>query len=112
MINLSWCKWSLLGLLILQPLWFVLLSPPEAFPLYFVLLVTIVPLLLVFPGSWKLKPRSLVIAGTLLMAYFCIGVMEAWTHVDDLLPGTLQALLCVTFFMGLATIRREKASSD
>ena len=112
MISLNWCRWSLLGILVLQPLWFLVLSPPDALPLAFVLTVTLVPLLLVFPGSWKLKPRSLVIAGTLLMAYFCIGVMEAWTHADDLIPGTLQALLCVAFFMGLATIRRDSSSDD
>ncbi len=112
MISLKWCKWSLLGLIILQPLWFVYWSPPEALPLHFVLLVTLIPLLLVFPGSWKLKPRSLVIAGTLLMAYFSIGVMEAWASPEDVWPGSIQALLCVAFFMGLATIRRAPASSD
>jgi len=113
MIHLGWCRWSLLGLIVLQPLWFAWWSPPNALPMSFVLTVTLVPLLLVLPGSWTLKPRTLVITGTLLMAYFCIGVMEAWASPDDLWPGSIQALLCVTFFMGLATIRRTpRASSD
>lgn len=112
MISLHWCKWSLLGLLILQPIWFVVLSPPEALPLYFVLAVTCLPLLLLLPGCWQLKTRSLVIAGSLLIVYFSIGVMEAWASSADVLPGTLQAIFCVTFFMGLATIRRSPASSD
>lgn len=112
MISLHWCKWSLLGLLILQPLWFIVLSPPEALPQAFVLIVTMTPLLLLLPGCWQLKTRSLVIAGSLLIIYFSIGVMEAWASRADVLPGTLQAILCVTFFMGLATIRRAPASSD
>jgi len=112
MISLNWCKWSLLGLLILQPLWFLILSPPEALPLAFVLIVTITPLALLLPGCWLLKTRSLVIAGSLLIVYFSIGVMEAWASSEDILPGSAQAVLCVTFFMGLATIRRAPASPD
>jgi uncharacterized membrane protein len=112
LISLNWCRWSLLGLLLLQPIWFLVLSPPEALPLTFVLCTTILPLALLLPGCWRLKTRSLVIAGSLLIVYFSIGVMEAWASSADVLPGTLQAILCVTFFMGLATIRRPPASSD
>jgi len=112
MISLYLCRWSMLGLVLLQPLWFVFLSPPEALPMAFVLAITLTPLLLLLPGCWMLKTRSLVIAGIALMAYFSIGVMEAWASAEDVVPGTLQALLCVTFFIGLATIRRAPASSD
>lgn len=112
MIRLAWCRWTLLGLLILQPIWFAWWSPPSTVPLPVVLILTMTPLLLVFPGSWRLQARSLVIAGTLLMAYFSIGVMEAWASESARVPASIQVVLCSLFFMGLATIRRPRASSD
>ncbi|MBB6087676.1 DUF2069 domain-containing protein [Wenzhouxiangella marina] len=112
MISLSWCRWSLLGLVLLQPLWFAWWSPPSSVPVWLVLGLALLPLLLVLPGSWRLNGRSLVIAGCLLMGYFCIGVMEAWASPAARWPALLQVLLCLLFFTGLATIRRVRASSD
>ncbi len=112
MIRLAWCRWTLLGLILLQPLWFAWWSPPSTVPMLVVLALTMTPLLLVFPGSWQLQARSLVVAGTLLMVYFSVGVMEAWASPTARVPASIQVVLCSLFFMGLATIRRPRANSD
>ncbi len=112
MIRLAWCRWTLLGLIVLQPLWFFWWAPLTGVHPGLVLALSMTPLLLVFPGSWRLQGRSLVIAGTLLMIYFSIGVMEAWASPPARVPALIQVILCSGFFMGLVTIRRSPASSD
>jgi uncharacterized membrane protein len=111
LIQLSWCRWSLLGLVLLQPIWFAWLAPPQALPLGFVLTVTLLPLLMVLPGVWRLRQRPLVIAGFILMFHFCLAVMEAWNPAARL-PAFLQLGLITVYFIALPTIRRRQASSD
>lgn len=106
-IQLSWCRWSLLGLVLLQPLWFAWLAPPpQGLPLGFVLALTLLPLLLVLPGVWRLHQRPLVIAGFILMFHFCLAVMEAWNPAARL-PALMQILLISVYFIALPTIRRR-----
>jgi uncharacterized membrane protein len=109
-IHLSWCRWSLLGLVLLQPIWFAWLAPVQSLPLGFVLALTLLPLLLVLPGVWRLRQRPLVIAGFILMFHFCLAVMELWDPAARL-PAVVQILLISVYFTGLPAIRRP-ASSD
>ena len=105
-IRLSWCRWSMLGLVLLQPIWFVWWAPQQALPLGFVLTLTLLPLLLVLPGVWQLRQRPLVIAGFILIFHFCLAVMEAWNPAARL-PALLQILLICVYFIALPTIRRR-----
>lgn len=107
MIRLSWCRWSLLAVLLLQPIWFGLLHPPVHFPLPLVLAVTMLPLVLPAPGVWQLRPRPLVIAGIVLMAHFSFGVMEAMANPGVRPVALVQVALVTIYFTGLATIRRQ-----
>jgi len=112
MINLHWCRWSLLGLVLLQPFWFVYWHPPGGWATLVITVIATGPLLLLLPGCWRSNGRSLVMAGTLLMLYFSFGVMETWSSPPSRLPAILQTALTTAFFMGLATIRRAPARSD
>lgn len=108
MIRLSWCRWSLLALVPLQLAWYGWLQPPELLPLSLVLALTIVPLLLVLPLAWPLKPRGLVIAGMVLLIYFSVGVSEAWVNPNVRAVALVQIALIVVYFTALATIRRSR----
>jgi uncharacterized membrane protein len=107
MIRLSWCRWSLVGLLLLQLVWFGWLVPPEGPALWVALLLTAGPLALALPFTWRLRPRALVLTGLLLLIYFSIAVMEAWASPTVRVPAIVQTVLVLIYFTGLATIRRR-----
>ncbi len=111
MIRLSWCRWSLLALIPVQLIWFIWLQPPQILPLALVLALSILPLLLVLPFAWRLKPRGLVVAGLFLLVYFSVGVTEAWVNPNVRLIALVQVGLVVIYFTALATIRRQPSTS-
>lgn len=104
-----WCRWSLLGLVVLQPAWFGGLYNPGLPMLLGVLAAALVPLLVVLPGVWQLRPRSLVIGGCLLLFYFCFAVMEAWMNQSARPLALIQIGLISLYFAGLAMIRKSPA---
>lgn len=107
MIRLSWCRWSLLALIPVQLAWFLWLQPPQVLPLGFTLALSVLPLLVVLPFAWRLKPRGLVIAGLLLLIYFSVGVTEAWVNPVVRPIALVQVALVAVYFTALATIRRQ-----
>ncbi len=107
MIRLAWCRWSLLALIPVQLAWFGWLQPPHILPVGLALALSVVPLLLVLPFAWRLKPRGLVIAGLVLLVYFAIGVTEAWANPAVRALALVQVGLVVIYFTALATIRRQ-----
>lgn len=111
-VQLSWCRWSMVGLVVLQPLWFGWIAPPQALPLGFVLALTLLPLVLLLPGVWLLQGRPLVIAGFILMFHFCLAVMEAWSSPPARWPALAQIALITVYFIALPTVRRRRANSD
>ncbi|MFW5816573.1 MAG: DUF2069 domain-containing protein [Wenzhouxiangella sp.] len=112
MIRLSWCRWSLLGLVLVQLAWFGWLLPPEGSARGAALLLAAGPLALALPMVWRLKPRALVLTGLLLLIYFSIGVMEAWASPAARAPALAQIALVLVYFTGLATIRRQPAQVE
>ena len=112
MIPLWWCRVALLGILAVQPIWFGWVHPPSVVPPWLVLVVTMLPLLLVLPGAWRLRPRSLVIAGSILLMHFCLAVMEAWANPPARWPAIAQIVLVVIYFTALPAVRKQKARSD
>ncbi len=110
-VRLSWCRWSLLGLAILQPIWFGWLQQPLHVPAWLVVAVTLAPLLAVLPGVWKSRVRPLVIAGFILLPYFSFGVMEAWANPDARSLALVQVFLVILYFVALPTVRRSPAGT-
>ncbi len=105
MIALWWCRVAVFGLILLQPLWFGWLTPPEVVPPWFAVTLTTVPLILVAHGVWRLQTRSLVVAGCLLLLYFCLAVMEVWAHPAARIPAAIQIFLIALFFTALPAVR-------
>lgn len=112
MIRLSWCRWALLGLVLLQVAWFAWLHPPQQLALPVAVLLAAGPLLLALLFAWSLRPRPLVIAGLVLLVYFSIGVMEAWANPPVRGLALLQVGLVLIYFMALATIRRAAPAAE
>lgn len=108
MIDLVWCRVSVVGLVILQPLWFAWIAPPAAVPVAVVLTVSLAPLLAVFPGAWRLNTRTLVITGCVLLVYFCFAVMEAWVNPAARIPALIQIGLISVFFIALPAVRKVR----
>ncbi|QOC22987.1 DUF2069 domain-containing protein [Wenzhouxiangella sp. AB-CW3] len=112
MMALWWCRVALVGLIVIQPLWFGWIDPPEVIAPIAAVIITTLPLLLVAPGVWRLNPRSLVIAGVLLLFYFCLAVMEAWVSPASRAPAIAQLLLIGVYFTALPAVRRRRRHSD
>jgi uncharacterized membrane protein len=112
MVALWWCRASLIGMLILQPVWFGWISPPQLFAPWLAIVVTLLPLLLVTPGVWRLQARGLVVAGCVLLPYFCLAVMEAWANPPARVPAIIQILLITLYFTALPAVRKVPARSD
>lgn len=112
MIPLWWCRIAMAGLLVLQPLWFGWINPPGVVPPWIVMAITTVPLLVLMPGCWRLRPRSLVIAGCLLLLYFCLAVMEAWANAAARVPAVAQIVLIAIYFTALPAVRKQPAGND
>jgi uncharacterized membrane protein len=110
--SLSWCRWALVGLLVLQLVWFGWLQNPGFPAAGLILLISAGPLLLLLPGVWRLRQRPLVIAGFVLMFYFCFAVMEAFANPGTRLAAGLQIALITVYFIALPTIRRHRARPD
>ncbi len=108
-VHPGWCRWSLIGLIVLQPAWFGGVYNPGLPLVLIALAVALAPLLAVAPGVWRLQPRTLVIGGCVLLLYFCFAVMEAWMNQSARVPAIIQISLISLYFVGLAVIRRAPA---
>lgn len=94
-----------LALLLLQPLWHALLPPPYGAGAWWLGLLAALPLLPPLAGVLRGNLRSMTWAGYLLMLYFCIGVMEAWSNPDQRLPAAVQlalVIVCLTAIFGFS----------
>lgn len=107
MIALWWCRLAVLGLIGLQPLWFIWLAPPIHLPAGMLVGVTIVPLLAALPFVWPLGMRALVMTGCLLLLYFSFGIMEAFANPQARGPAIVQIALIVLYFTALPAARKK-----
>ncbi|MEE4331221.1 MAG: DUF2069 domain-containing protein [Wenzhouxiangella sp.] len=109
--GLRWCRWTFVGLVILQIVWFGWLQPTTTvFPAPWALVVALVPLLPLLPGVWRLDGKPLVIAGCVLLLYFCFAVMEGWSGEFGQ-AALLQIALIAVYFTALLAIRRRPRSA-
>lgn len=90
--------------------WYTWLAPSPHFPVSFVLLLLVTPLL--FPLRGILHARRYTIAWSCFLAllYFTHGVVEAYTSPESRPWGLLEILLTLLWFIGgMAYIRAGKS---
>ena len=102
-------RWCWLALIVIQFIWFGWLYPSEHFGRAIPLVIMAVPLLLPTWWIWQLKPRALVLGGTILLLHFSIAVSEAWTTPELRIIAWLQILLIVIYFLAMPGLKRSKA---
>lgn len=88
---------SLLGLLLLFPIWFFAFSATEH-P-WTITAIHLVPLLMFVPGLMQRRPRVFAWLCFVILLYFCQGVMNAFA-LPELLGkiGMVETVLCVVLF--------------
>lgn len=99
------CRWSLVGLIVLQPVWFGWLAPPELMPAWMAIAIMGLPLLIALPFVWRLNKAALVVAGCILLVHFCLAVSEAWVNPAARLPAVIQVVLIGMYFTAISAIR-------
>src|SRR5690625_641188 len=104
------CRWSLVGLIVLQPLWVFLLAPPQVIPAWLVVICTTLPLLALLPFVWRLGRGELVIGGGILLIYFCLAVAEACASPSARLPALVQAVLVTAYMTSMSALRFGRKS--
>jgi len=88
-----------LGMLAWQVIWHGLLPPPWGSQNLWLSVVACLPLLIPLAGLARKHYRSMIWAGLILMLYFTIGVMEAWSNPPQRLPALIQISLAVFYLL-------------
>ena len=101
---------SYVCLVLLQPVWHFLLPPPMGARLWWLALLATLPLLLPLQGIVKGSLRSLTWGGYLVLLYFLIGVMEAWSNPPQRLPALLQTALVTIYVATLLPYSKAAAT--
>jgi uncharacterized membrane protein len=80
-----------------QVIWHGLLPLPLGSRNGWLAVAACVPLLIPLAGMLRLKYRSMIWAGVLLIIYFAIGVMEAWSNPPQRVPALAQVMLVLVY---------------
>ena len=98
-------------LIVLQIAWHALAPAPAGNGSWLLAGVAVLPLLLPLRGVLKGSLRAMTWAGFLVLAYFIVGVMEAWSNPAQRVAAVTQIILSCAFIGGtLAFSRRPPAS--
>lgn len=99
-----------LGLLALQPAWYLWLAPPANGRGALALGMTTLPLLLPLLALRAGTGRMLTWIGIVSLFYFCLGIVAAYAEPSARLPGVLQVLLCSALIaaMGWSAISAKR----
>ena len=87
------------GLLLLLPLWYGWLSPPQL-PLGLVLGMLMVPLLFPLKGLLQGRPYTYAWSAFISLIYFIHAVLELYSTPDDRYLAFLELLLSFAFYLG------------
>ena len=85
------------GTLAWQVIWHGLLPPPYGARNIWLVAIACVPLLIPVAGLTRMKYRSMIWAGLLLMLYLTIGIMEVWVNPPQRIPALVQVALAVFY---------------
>jgi uncharacterized membrane protein len=92
-----------------QPVWHWLLPHPLGAGNAWLALALGLPLLIPLAGLLRGTYRSMIWAGLLLMLYFTIGVMEAWSNGPQRLPAMVQVVLPVLYLYAFRRRNQQRA---
>jgi uncharacterized membrane protein len=95
------------GTLVWQLIWHALLPQPYGSRNTWLALIACLPLLIPLAGLVRMKYRSLIWAGLLLMLYLAIGIMEAWTNPPQRLAALVQVALAVFYLFAFRKRNRS-----
>ena len=87
-------------------LWHALIPVPAGNENWIMAIVALIPLLLLTAGVMKASHRSLVFGSFLVMLYFIVGIMEAWSNADQRLAAIVQVALSCAYFSALILFNR------
>jgi uncharacterized membrane protein len=93
--------------LLWQPVWHGLLPPPYGARNVWLAAFASLPLLIPLRGLLRSNYRSMIWAGLLLLLYFAIGVMEAWSNPLQRLPALVQVILPVCYLLAFKERNRS-----
>jgi uncharacterized membrane protein len=99
-----------LAVLILQPVWHGLLSAPMGNQSWPLTLLSTSPLLIPLGGILLRQVRSMTWGAYLLVLYFIVGIMEAWSNPAQRLPALVQVGLCLVYVLLLVNLTRRPRS--
>lgn len=94
--------------LVWQVIWHGLLPPPLGARNIWLTLLACLPLFIPLTGLIRGKYRSMIWAGLLLMLYFTIGIMEAWSNPPQRLPALVQIVLPVFYLFAFKMRNRSQ----
>jgi len=95
------------GTLAWQAIWHGLLPPPYGANNAWLAVIACLPLLIPLRGLLRMNYRSMIWAGLLLLLYFAIGVMEAWSSPPQRLPALVQVILPVFYLLAFRERNRS-----
>ena len=87
------------GLLLLLPLWYGWLSPPQL-PLGLVLGMLMLPLLFPLKGLLQGRPYTYAWSAFISLIYFIHAVLELYSTPEDRYLAFLELLLSLAFYLG------------
>ena len=93
------------GLLLLLPLWYAVLSPPQL-PLGIVLGFLLLPLLFPLRGLLQGRPYTYAWASFLSLVYFIHAAVEFYSTPQDRYLALLELLLSLAFYLGCVMYAR------
>ena len=94
-------------LLLLQLIWHGFLPSPVGNENWVLAVIAALPLVLPLRGMFSGRLRSMIWGGFLAVLYFVIGVMEAWSNRDQMVPALAQITLSLSY-CGLLVFKTRK----
>jgi uncharacterized membrane protein len=98
-------------LIALQCVWYAWLFPPQHMPVTLALAITVIPLLLPFLAIRNMR-RALLLVGMLSLFYFCHGVAESWSSVQERGLALIEVLLTLLLIGALGAGVKRKPKPD
>lgn len=95
--------------LLWQVIWHWLLPPPLGARNAWLSLFACLPLFIPMVGLVRGNYRSMIWAGLLLMLYFTIGIMEAWSNPPQRLPALVQVGLAILYLFAFRKRNQAQA---
>lgn len=99
-------------LLALQAVWHGLLPEPVGNGQWMLAIVAMVPLLLPLTGILRLEGRSMTWGAYLVLLYFIVAVMEAWSNPPQRTVAATQVVLCCAYLASYISFSRRPLPPD